>query len=108
MPTAGVGRDGRLLLLSRIATVCRAATLVAIAAATVEQPAEPTRPALRRCNPGSRLPGWVVPHMLLMPTFENSHPVTFLIPMEARDSPVHALSDTSGLTCCGTHRCSNI
>jgi hypothetical protein len=31
-----------------------------------------------------------VPHMLLMPAFENSHPVTFVIPMEARDSPVHA------------------
>jgi hypothetical protein len=29
--------------------------------------------------------------MLLMPAFENSHPVTFLILMECCDPPVHAL-----------------
>ena len=69
----------------------------AIAAATVEQPAEPTRPAFWSCDPGSRLPGRVVPYVLLMPAFKDRHPVTFLILLETRNPPVHALSDPTGL-----------
>jgi hypothetical protein len=80
----------------------------AIAAATVEQPAEPTRPAFWSRDPGSRLPGGVMPDVLLMPAFKDRHPVTFLILLETGNPPVHALSDPTGLTGQGIHRCSNI
>jgi hypothetical protein len=54
---------------------------------TPERDADVPSPSLGRDDPGTELPWRIVTHVLRMPALEVSHPVTFVILVEADNPP---------------------